>query len=211
MKLFLLALFILLVCMLVSACETGYTRKNGQWTWVTNDESHGSRSHWIEDVDQSSFKVLKNKNFAADKYHVYFKGKRIKHASPEGFEILTNDNYAYAKDRNHAYFEDEVILRADPATFEVLKFPYAKDKNDAYCGTVPMGLTSDELSAFRVTNEDKLMAGMISKTALSHFLEFHPDYQWITTLNIDIQNVITGEWGTAETTRRKFKGLKEIK
>lgn len=212
MKITLFLLLIFLLLTLLSSCgtDTGYTRENGQWTWVTNDENYGRRSHWIEEIDQESFKVLKNKNFGADKDHVYFQGKKIKHASPSGFEILTDNKYAYSKDRQHVYFENEVVLRADPQTFEVLEFPYAKDKNDVYCGTLPMGLPSDEVSTFKATNEDKLMAGMISTTKLSHFLELYPRYQWITTLNVEIQNVITGDWGTGETNTRKFKGFEAV-
>lgn len=48
MKITLLLSLIFLLFTLLSSCGTGYTRENGQWTWVTNDENYGRRPHWIE-------------------------------------------------------------------------------------------------------------------------------------------------------------------
>ncbi|MBK8080510.1 MAG: DKNYY domain-containing protein [Saprospiraceae bacterium] len=89
---------------------------------------------------------------------------------PNGFVLLSDDEYGYSKDKQFVFFNNEVIINAAPATFEVIQFPYSKDKNDVYCGTVPMKLSSEEVLLYKVTNEDKLMAGMISTTKLSHFL-----------------------------------------
>ena len=196
--------------LLPMACDTGYSRKNGDWVWLTHDEHHGKRAHWIEDIDQQSFKVLKNKNFAADKNHVYYKGKKIKQASPIGFTCLTDTEYGYAVDRHHAFFNTEVIVSADPASFEIIQFPYSRDKNDVYCGTVPLRLTASEATDFKVTNEDKLMAGTISASPLVHFLEYNPGFSWISQLNPEIEQVIIGEWGTGESGNKKFKGIYQV-
>jgi hypothetical protein len=158
---------------------------------------------------QSSFMVLPNKSFAKDKHQVYYKGKKIKHASAKSFEYLTNSEYGYAKDNLHAYFDNEVILTADPKSFKVLEFPYSCDANDVYCGTLPMRLNPKELAAFKVTNTDKWLKGTKNIMALNHFLELHPQYNWITTLNIEIENVIIGSGGTAETLDKKFIGINE--
>ena len=210
-KIALSLLIILCILYFYRGCKTGYVKNNGDWSWVTIDESQGKKLHWIEGIDQNTFTVLKNKSFALDQNQVYFKGKKINHASPEGFEPLTDDEYGYAKDNNHAFFNEEVIINADPLTFEVLKFPYSKDKNDIYCGTLPMKLGHEDVLSFKVTNDDKLMAGMISTTALTHFLELHPEYKWLREQEIVIQKVITGNTGTGQTANKKFQGFKELK
>jgi hypothetical protein len=211
MKIALIIVILLFILYFLKGSQTGYVKKNGDWTWVTIDESHGKRLQWIEGIDQNTFTVLKNKSFALDQNQVYFKGRKINHASPDGFLPLTDDEYGYAKDNNHAFFNDEVIIHADPATFEVIEFPYSKDKNDVYCGTLPMKLSREDVRSFRVTNDDKLMARMISTATLSHFLEFHPEYIWLKEQGIEIKNVISGDTGTGETNNKKFNGFKEVK
>ena len=211
MKTVLAIVLVLIILYFFKGCKTGYVKKNGDWSWVTIDEQNGKRLHWIEGIDQNSFVVLKNKNFAKDRDQVYFKGKKINHATPDGFELLSDDEYGYSKNHQYAFLNNEVIIGADPNSFVVLEFPYAKDKNDVYCGTIPMKLEPEEVKTFKATNDDKQMQGMISTTKLSHFLELNPHYQWITDQGVEIQHVITGEWGTGITVNRKFKGFKEVR
>lgn len=60
----------------------------------------------------------------------------------------------YAKDKNKVYIfaSDDwsvyKVINADPNSFEVLEFPYSKDKNDAYCGNLPLYV--DDVSKFEV-------------------------------------------------------------
>ncbi|HRO09521.1 MAG TPA: DKNYY domain-containing protein [Saprospiraceae bacterium] len=212
MKTVWIIMFVIIFMVIFQSCETGYTKKNGQWTWVTNDENFGKRNHWIEGIDINSFKVLmKNKNFGADKHTVYFKGRKVNYAIPDGFEPLTDTEYGYAKDRQRVFLDNEVIIKADPNTFTILEFPYSKDKNDVYCGTLPMGLSKNEMEEFKVTNTEKYMKGSKTTTILSEFLKFNPKYQWIESLDIKVEKVIVGTGGTAETKSRKFIGLNEVK
>lgn len=192
------------------SCREGYRKQNGQWSWVTHDESAGKRVKWIEGIDNASFKVLSHKNFGVDRYAVYYKGKKIKHADPATFTILTKNDHGYAKDQNHVFLDNEVIIQADPNTFTLLDFPFSRDQNKVFNGTLPLDLNNVDAAAFRVTNEDALMAGMKSTILLSHFLEFNPDYAWIKSLSLDIENVIVGEWGTGETRSGKWKGLRRM-
>ena len=92
-----------------------------------------------------------------------------------------------------------------------MDFSYSKDKNDIYCGTLPMKLPREEYLNFEVTEEDQLMSGMISTISKSHFLELNPSYAWIEKLVIYIENVIIGECGTAKSPHKKYRGFKEIK
>lgn len=211
MKIVLCIILGLFITFFISSCNTGYQKENGQWVWKTHDEHFGRRSHWIDGIDNQSFKVIKeNTNFAVDKHSAYFKGKKIKNASPLGFTTLTKTEYGYAKDHNYVFLDREVILMADPETFVVLEFPYSKDKNDVYCGTIPMKLNRNEVEEFRVINDDKLMKGMKSTTLLSEFLKFNPEYRWIEDLDIEVEWVITGDWGTGETSTKKYQGFEEV-
>ncbi|MBK9256685.1 MAG: DKNYY domain-containing protein [Saprospiraceae bacterium] len=212
MKIFIIIILAFIIMFFISSCETGYVKRGHNWVWVTNDENFGSRDHWIDGIDMESFKVLKqNKNFATDKYSAYFRGRKISHATSDGFVPLTDNAYGYAKDNYRVFFDNEVILKADPKTFEVLEFPYSRDKNDVYNGTLPMNLEKNDVEEFKVTNEDKLMKGSKTTTLLSEFLKFSPEYQWIEDLDIEVKWVVTGRWGTGETKTKKFKGLEEIK
>lgn len=212
MKTVFLVTLVMLIVFVYSSCETGYVKKGHNWVWVTNDENFGSRDHWIEGIDMESFKVLKqNKNFATDKYSAYFRGRKISHATSDDFVPLTDDAYGYAKDNYRVFFDNEVILTADPETFEVLEFPYSRDKKDVYNGTLPMNLDKNDVGAFKVINDDKLMKGMKSTMLLSEFLNFNPEYQWIENLDIEVKWVIAGRWGTGEANGKKYKGLEEIK
>lgn len=207
---FFVVILIVAVLLFFASCrDGGYRKQNGQWSWVTYDESAGKRVKWIEGIDNESFEVLSHKNFGADRYAVYYKGKKIKHADPATFTILTQNDHGYAKDQNHVFLDNEVIIEADPQTFTLLEFPFSRDGSRVFNGTLPLNMDAKEAATFRVTNEDKLMAGMKSTTQLAHFLEYNPEYEWIKSLSIDIENVITGEWGTGETAAGKFKGIRK--
>lgn len=203
---------ITLLCLIFfTSCKEGYRKQNGQWAWVTYNESSGKNIKWIEGIDHESFHVLEHKNYGADKNSVYYMGRKINQANPESFIILSRGSYDYAKDNRYVFLDTEVVLHADPISFEVLEFPYSKDKNDVYCGTVPMFLSKEEVEEFVVTNDDKLMAGMKSSEKLSNFLEFNSGYEWMLDEPFEIKWVITGGWGTGHTKTKNFQGLKIMK
>lgn len=204
-------IFLFIISIALWGCNTGYTRQNGQWVWATHDEYNGRRSIPIPGIDNKSFRVLDHENFGADKFSVYYKGRKINKANPEEFIILTKNDQGYAKDGNHVFLDTEVILKADPKTFEVLEFPYGRDKKDVYNGTLPMQLENAEVESFTVTNEDKMMAGSKSTMLVDYFIEFSPEYSWIKAYDPELKHVIMGSSGTGKTSKRKFKGLKEIK
>jgi len=212
LKTFIIIVLVSFIIFFFSSCETGYVKKGHNWVWVTNDENFGSRDHWMQGIDNESFKVCKqNKNFGTDRTSAYFQGRKVNHATSDGFVPLTDDAYGYAKDKKRVFLDTEVILKADPNTFEVLEFPYSRDKNDIYNGTIPMNLDQKEVAEFKVINDEKWMKGTKSTMLLSEFLKFSPEYEWINDLDIEVKWVVTGPWGTGETKAKKFKGLKELK
>lgn len=193
---------------LLSCGNGGYRKQNGQWVWVAYDGSFNKIVTYMEYTDRKSFKVLPQKNYAKNKEKVFFCGRPVKNADPATFEVIDN-KYGYAKDRYRAYLDQETIISADPASFELLEFPYSRDENQVFCGVLPLGLSPDEVREFKVTNTDKLMAGMKSTMLLSVFIEQNPEYAWLDTLGIS--HVVFGAWGTGETKSRRIKGYKEVK
>jgi hypothetical protein len=205
-----ICILLLPITLLLAACTTGYNRHNGQWVWTTQDEYNGRRDIPIAGIDNGSFKILSNESFGADKYAVYYQGRKIKHAHPESFTTLTQNAFGYAKDGKRVFLDTEVILKADPETFEVLEFPYSKDKNDVYNGTLPMQLEKEEVNSFVATNEDRLMYASKTTSLVTYFLEYSPEYNWIKAYDPELKHIIIGTSGTGKTSQRKFKGLKAI-
>lgn len=180
---------------------------NGQWSWVSYDESVGKRVKYLEGVDQESFEVLSNENYGKDHNRVYYQGRLVKMADPHSFEVL-NDR-GYARDKDRVFLDCEKIFRADPVSFKVMEFPYAKDKDHVFCGTIPMILDKTDVENFKVTNTDKLMAASKSTIRSSYFIEFNPAYKWIEAEGSS--HVVIGDWGTGEAGTKKFKGIRELK
>lgn len=201
-------LLLLLSSLFLISCGNGYRKQNGQWAWVTFDSAFKKRVTFIEYTDKKSFRVLPGKNYAKDREKVFYCGRPVKGADPATFEVVDN-KYGYAKDRYRAYLDQETIISAEPGSFELLEFPYSRDRNQVFCGILPMGLDQQEAREFTVTNTDKLMAGMKSTILLSVFISQNPEYAWLDTLGIS--HVIVGDWGTGETKSRKFKGFEEVK
>lgn len=169
-----IAVMALFVLSILSACigkySSGYVFENGTWNYVSYDAAVGRRVNPI-DVDKDEFQELKYKDFARDNENVYFKSRKIEGSDPDTFEVIsTADRRSYAKDKNNVYIyiKDDwgvyKIINADPTTFEVLDFPYAKDKNDAYNGTLPLFV--DDVSKFEVIEG----AGMSTSTSAEYFL-----------------------------------------
>lgn len=136
------------------AGELGYVYENDTWNYVTYDMAVGRRVTPI-DVDKDEFELLEYEKFARDSENVYFMAYKIEGSDPDTFEVIsTKDRRNYAKDKNfvYIYLRDGgsvyKIIGADPATFEVLEFPYAKDKNDAYNGCLPLYV--DDVTKFEV-------------------------------------------------------------
>ncbi|MEL6987643.1 MAG: DKNYY domain-containing protein [Bacteroidota bacterium] len=197
----------LLLLAILSSCNTGYQKENGKWVWIQYDSGAGKRVRTIEQHDAESFKVLKNKHYAIDKNAVFYLGRKVPFADPNSFTPIKKTGYA--KDKKRVFLDDALVIHADPSTFKILEFPFAKDANKIFCGTIPLSIPAEEMASFKVTGSDKFMASMKTSSMTSHFIKMHPEYEWIDSLNIKV--VITGQFATAETSKRKFKGVREIK
>jgi hypothetical protein len=134
--------------------KPGYIYENATWNYVSYDTGAGRRVDPI-DVSRDEFKVLKHNDFARDIKSVYFKSTKVEGSDPDTFQIISDKGrYRYAKDKKNVYIYTidgwllHKVINADPNSFEVLEFPYSKDKNDAYCGNLPLYV--EEVSKFKV-------------------------------------------------------------
>lgn len=166
------AVAVSIVCMLFvyNKIKPGYVFENETWNYVSYDTGVGRRVSPL-DIDKDNFKKLKYNNFATDGECVWHKAYRIDGSDSDTFKVISNSGrWHYAKDKDNVYVyypSDSSVLRvigADPETFEVLTHPYAKDKNDAYNGTLPLFV--DGVEKFRLTEKG---SGVFSMTSLEVF------------------------------------------
>ncbi|MGB1217655.1 MAG: DKNYY domain-containing protein, partial [Saprospiraceae bacterium] len=95
-----------------------YNKNWGKWSFQSYSPMNGIRATTEMDVDNKTFEVLSNRNFAKDKNHVYYRGNIIEGADGASLELAENDySIKYGRDKNHLYFNREKIENADPTTF----------------------------------------------------------------------------------------------
>lgn len=197
------------------AGELGYVYENETWNYITYDMAVGRRVKPI-DVNKDEFKVRENEKFASDNKNVYFMGNKIEGADPITFQVIVDDGYMrYAKDKNsvYIYLEDSGIMKvigADPETFEVLDYPYAKDKNDAYNGCLPLYV--DDVTKFevvesgdgwtRISYPDSFFTTALNSTEVAEYN--NKKYGFIDTA------VIYSEQGKAKTEKLIYEGYRIV-
>ncbi|HIW33012.1 MAG TPA: DKNYY domain-containing protein [Candidatus Paenibacillus intestinavium] len=190
--------------------KPGFVYENGTWNYVSYDTGAGRRVSPIN-VNKDEFKVLKYRDFARDNNSVYFKNYKVEGSDPETFKIIsTKGRFHYAKDKNNVYIyaSDDwsifKVINADPDSFKVLKYPYSKDKNDAYCGSIPLFV--DDVSTFEVIKG----ARFSTQTSYENFLTRQNDpsnrkkYEFIT------ESVIYSEDAKAKTEHLTYLGYKLV-
>ncbi len=197
------------------AGELGYVYENDTWNYVTYDLATGRRVTPL-DVNKDTFKPLDYENFAADNKSVYFMAHKIEDADPATFQVIDDTGQMrYAKDKNfvYIYLENDGIMKvfgADPATFEVLAFPYAKDKNDAYNGCLPLYV--DDVTKFEVVESG---SGWTRASSPESFLTTVINSEEIAKYNnekygfID-SGVLYSEQGKAKTEKLVYEGYRLV-
>lgn len=202
MKLLRLPVLVFLLVFL-SSCQTtffqsGYTKENGNWIYVTHDEGAGRRVENLN-VDNKTFTVLKNKKYAKDKNKVFYEGRVIKDASANTFEVINDEGYS--KDENYVFIDFDKVIDANPKTFIYLRFPYSKDDKNVYCGTLPMSVKNIE--EFKVTEGGRERISILTK----NFIESNRNYSFIDSNKYE--GVVYG-YGKGETKDQKFIGYKLV-
>ncbi len=174
MKTIIITTLFLVLCILLSGCSSnklGYVYENGTWNYARLTKfAFGKRYLTPLDVDKDSFNVMEDKDFARDKEHVYYRAAVVENAVPDSFKVISTDSpyYRYAIDGEHVFlFTDDgdgiyQLHNADSDSFEAIRWPYSKDKNDAYCGSLPLFV--DDITTFSVTEGSKSVARGIKST-----------------------------------------------
>ncbi|MFD2610826.1 DKNYY domain-containing protein [Paenibacillus gansuensis] len=203
--------------------KPGYVYENGTWNYVSYDAAVGRRVSPIE-VNKDEFKVLKYSDFARDNNSVYFKDHKVEGSDPETFRIIsTNGRNHYAKDKNYVYIYDSndwsifKVINADPDSFKVLEYPYSKDNNDAYCGSLPLFV--DDVSRFKVIEGARIS----TESSFDSFLgkendpiEKSSEYERIKheynrkKYGFITESVIYSEEGKAKTDKLTYIGYKLV-
>jgi hypothetical protein len=148
-----------LISILFTGCGQGYKKENGRWAWVSWDEAVGRRVQFVDGVDNGSFHVLSDKEYAADQKSVYHRNLRIQSADPASFRRI--DRF-YWRDANSVFFVDAEIPGADPETFKPLsKYPWSRDKTDVYTGTTALHVR--DISSFT------LLQGVWAKDSKAYY------------------------------------------
>lgn len=189
-------IFLLIVFLTFTSCSSGYKKVDGKWAYVSSDEADLKRVNYLP-VDNATFKLLKDTDYAVDKDNVYLLGGIIKNADPRTFKTLEN---GYSADSFNVFLDNETLIDADPNTFKILDFPYSQDAKKVYCGTLPL-LTSD-IEEFVVTESGSMKTIELT----SNFIKFNPEYSWIDTTKY--KGVIYGE-GNGQTQNEIFDGYKK--
>ncbi len=141
-----------------------------------------------------------NEDYAIDKNHVYRSGSLIEKADPKTFVVLSENGYS--KDLHYVFLDNEVVIFANPNTFQVIQWPYSKDDQRIFNGTLPMDV--DDVRLFEVIKSSEGR----SYTSKSYFVRLNSDYEWLDTL--DINTIIVDELAESKTKTQRFKGFRQI-
>jgi len=125
-----------LLCLLSIGCgTTGFTKVDGEWVYVSWNAGSGTSVHKLN-ADNDTFAVLEERDYAKDKYRVFYKWEEFPGADPASFQVL--ERACFAKDKKNVYVMTYPIPGAESASFKVIRGPYSRDAVRVYCGTVPM-------------------------------------------------------------------------
>ena len=191
-------LFFVTLTLLLTACSPGFEKVDGKWAYVSYDEAVGKRVRYIE-ADDATFTILRNKQYAKDKDHVFLKTNIIAHADPATFYLIGK---GYAADNTNVYLDSYTMIGADPKTFKRLSFPYSRDAGKVFCGTLPLDI--DDIESFKVTKSSSAK----SMVPTDLFIETNPEYAGIDTAKYPL--VLYG-FGKAKTRSEEFDGFKKIR
>lgn len=137
------------VLLLLAGCSTGYTKVDGQWSYIAMRSF--DREVRKMDVDEATFEVLADPDYARDKNHVFRYGFVLEGFDGASYRML--EDTSYAVDARHVYFRDSVIVGADIATFRVIGFPYSRDAMHVFCGALRMNV--EDPGSFKVLSADR--------------------------------------------------------
>ena len=126
--------------------DKGFHIVDGKPVYVDSNANEGKITRDLPAVDSVTFRILTQPRdaralFAADTTHVFmamsYHVHKLTDADGASFELLTPDGN-FSRDSRHVFFLGVVLDGADPATFKVLTYPFGKDAQHAFVGTIPI-------------------------------------------------------------------------
>ncbi len=157
---------------LLIGCSEGYKKVDGRWAYVSYDEGVGKRVKHLN-VDETTFGILRNKDYAKDKDNVFLTYGVIDNADPQSFYVIGN---GYAADKTNVYLDRQTLINANPKSFEQLGFPYSRDSKNVFCGTITLDISDKE--SFRVIESTRSKVTVLT----THFIQLNPEYSFIDTV-----------------------------
>jgi len=177
---------------------SGYVEVDGKWGYVRRG---GIGDHYLPQTfgaDDATFKVLAGGLYGKDQNQVFYRSRPVVDADPLSFKVCSDSRYA--QDNDSVYLEGIRIHGANPKTFTLQTWPYSKDDQYAYCGTLAMQVKS--LDDFVVT----LGGGITTTTSGSDVLGRLDNYKNPMELDLSSTTVIYGIGCTAKSGSQSFQG-----
>lgn len=141
-------MFALTMLLFINGCA-GYRKDNGVVYYEHWNESNGTISTVVEDVDYSTFIELDDV-YAKDKNKVYIWASAIPGADPKTFKVLSEN---YSLDMSYVYYNGMKIIGADPRTFSLIdEYRYARDKFNVYESGKTISVC--DVSSFMILEDD---------------------------------------------------------
>jgi hypothetical protein len=167
---------LLLTCVFLAltGCDRGYTKKGEKWTYIVINEAVGKEVREL-DVDPHSFVVFPDSEYAKDNKHAFHCGRQLEGVDGATFELL--GELGFSKDARQVFYRNHVIVGADPGSFRLLEFPYARDDDHVYCGSLRMVI--ENADKFRVlSNGDPSTTSYFHSTEdlVKHFGEQYSEH-----------------------------------
>jgi hypothetical protein len=107
----------------------GYKVEGDKVYYVEYNEARGRVKRNIR-ADAQTLEVFDISNFAKDKDHVYYQGRRIHGADPATFQPLSD---LIGKDKNYGYYCDSLLVGSHGPSFKNIDDYFTRDKNNVYC------------------------------------------------------------------------------
>ncbi len=176
-------LVLLLATAALTACNTGYQQINGQWMYVTLDESQGRRENPIAGADAATFERIERSDFARDRSRVYYQGRVLEGADAATFEHLKGN---YWKDRNRVYYFSRPLAGADPGSYRLLRADWGRDNRNVFVGAD--AVDPKDIGTFEVVNDNW------ARDSLWYYPAQYGRYAPIETLDRATFKILDGVW-----------------
>jgi len=127
--------------------DKGFHLIEGIPVYLDGNAGAGKILRRLTGVDTTTFMAIEQPRdaralYSVDAKHVYvaelYRVQKLLNADGSSFELLTPNSGAFSRDSRHVFFFGVALEGADPNSFQVLSYPFGKDSQNAYAGTIPI-------------------------------------------------------------------------